>query len=239
MSPPPALHRRITGGIESLSAADAVSSVSPTPPFILSPPFAERYQLSAGYVRSVHRCSFASVFTAVSDAEIGLETSLIANGTSGQAALPRVMSAPVIAAMLNTLRSPGRHLQCLTARFFSIGRTTPPSSKQARLPTIPLTHRIRHHRGSNKPKHDRQQDKHQVITPRARQRSGNGEATPLQPYAPHVPFYEYAYWRPVFNACTAVLPPRSIRHLAFNRHILPISSRNYRHQTPAPNTVAI
>ncbi len=111
--------------IDSLSAPTPwQSSVSPTPPSgSWSPRLLNVINCLLGmFVQFIG--AFASVSLPFLTLETWLETSLISNGTSGQAALPRVMSAPAHRSiqMLNTITLSGRHLQCLTGTF-SIGRT--------------------------------------------------------------------------------------------------------------------
>ncbi len=148
--------------IESLSQPTPwQSSVSPTPPFgSWSPRLLNVINCLLGmFVQFIG--AFASVSLPFLTLDTWLETSLIANGTSGQAALPRVMSAPAHRAlqMLNTITFSGRHFQCLAATF-SIGRTIC-HSKQA-FPNNILTHR-----GNTSPPGQRQtrawppHDKHQ------------------------------------------------------------------------------
>ncbi len=118
--------------IESLSAADAVqSSVSPTPPFgSWSPPFAERINCLLGmFVQFIG--AFRQRLMPFLTLDTWLETSLISQRHIGQAALPRVMSAPAhrCDSGANTITLSGRHLQCLTGDIFY--RRTICHSKQA------------------------------------------------------------------------------------------------------------
>ncbi len=120
--------------------------------------------------------------------------------------------------MLTLLRSPVATFSAWLATFsidvqFAI--------QNRHFPTTSLTHRgIRHHRGSDKPEHGRQHDKHQVITPRTRQRSGNEGSLPSQLYAPPG-LYEYAYRYVRRSALVQRLHRRDlfIRRPGTNRHM--------------------
>ncbi len=107
--------------IESLSAADAVAEFCFTdaPSGSWSPPFAERYQLSAGYfVQFIG--AFRQRLTAVSDTGHWLETSLISQRHIRPSCPTALMSAPAhrCASDAQHYYALRRHLQCLTGDIF-------------------------------------------------------------------------------------------------------------------------